>query len=221
MVSLNNEKWILRLTPKTHRNDKEIESELSFTLSLAEAEDLFICAPIKLDNGTYLGSFSPYKAEESWWAALYVHAKGVSCAGFNALTDPYLIEEWGRTLGRVHKKTATLGWQADENTPELWKTALRSIPHYYETHAGAISEKRIEELAAQSEIGSQVAERWKALREKLSSYPKLNTNYGIIHSDLNMGNYFGEFDENNKPIRLWVFDFDQSQLNWFAFDIAD
>ena len=220
LVTLDDQKWILRLTPKTHRNDKEIESELNFILSLAEAKDLFICTPIKLDNGTYIGSVSPYKPEESWWASLFVHAKGVSCANFNSLTDPCLIEEWGRTLGRVHNKIATLGWQIDENTSEQWKTALRSIPHYYETHGGAITEKRIEELASESECGKLVAEKWKALREKLSSYPKLNTNYGIIHSDLNMGNYFCEFDEGNKPIRLWVFDFDQSQLNWFGFDIA-
>ena len=220
LVSLGDQKWILRLTPDHHKQYNQIESELNFILCLGEAEDLNTCPPIKGDNGNYICSVAPYNSDEKWWAVLFTHAQGVSCENFTAFTNPYLIEEWGRVVGRMHKKISSLGWQVDENTPERWKIALRSTPQYYETHSGALTEERIEELAAESETGKLVAERWKMIKEKLRNYPKLNSNYGIIHGDLTMGNYFGEFDENNKPIRLWVFDFDQSQFNWLAVDIA-
>lgn len=60
----------------------------------------------------------------------------------------------------------------------------------------------------------QLYESYKLLIEKIGNLDKGIDSYGLIHGDINVGNFFVN-DEG-----ITVFDFDECQYSWFVEDIA-
>jgi len=59
------------------------------------------------------------------------------------------------------------------------------------------------------------AEREKVV-DYLNSLPKENDNFGLIHGDLHLGNFFIDITRN----KIAIFDFDDYVYGWFMMDIA-
>jgi len=209
--------WILRITPDDHRNSEEIKAELTFMSILTrENSNLNICDAIRNEHGDLFVSVTPYEDGKKWWAAVFNFAKG-SSDGFDVLANYEAVEEWGRCTGRMHKISSKYGCDSANTDSEEWKQILSAVPNWDQTHFGALSPSRIEELGKLSDKGAEVAADWKGLLERLNSIPKTSNSFGVVHGDLNLSNFFVEKGEQ---LRLWLFDFDQIQTNYFGCDIA-
>ena len=64
------------------------------------------------------------------------------------------------------------------------------------------------------EKDNDIIDKYANMKRWISSLPKSHTAYGLVHSDLNWGNYY-IYDKE-----LTIFDFDSCCYNWFIYDIA-
>ena len=93
------------------------------------------------------------------------------------------------------------------------------MPTCGQTHSGATEFQTLQSRAAEGDEWSQLL--LKVWEEKVSPFlaslgEKESSLYGVIHGDLNPGNFF--FQEEGDEV--WIFDFDQAHHNWFGFDLG-
>ena len=211
--------WILRVTPKYHRNYESIESELSYILTLHD-QNVPVSAPILSKENNFIVSI-PYSSEnEEWWGVLFHFAPGSSCTtNWIGITDLRIAEQWGVALAKIHKVSSENGFEITNETSENWQKVLKNIPKWDETHTGALSVSRVAELADFHPVGAKLHQRWSNFREKMDKITKTKDNYGVLHGDLNVSNFF-YYEVDGGKVELKVFDFDQFQMNFFAADIS-
>jgi Ser/Thr protein kinase RdoA (MazF antagonist) len=101
--------------------------------------------------------------------------------------------EWGRLTGRLHRESRM--YDPVSNRRASWVDQLPSLR----------PESDDDELALQ---------RLADLVRTLNSIPKSAESYGLIHADLHFWNF------SVSPGGLTVFDFDNSEYNWFVADLG-
>ena len=101
--------------------------------------------------------------------------------------------EWGRLTGRLHRESRKYETASIRRTS--WVDRLPSL----------VPESVDDEIAI---------ERLAHLAQTLDSLPKSTGSYGLIHADLHFWNFSVSSGE------LTVFDFDNSEYNWFAADLG-
>jgi Ser/Thr protein kinase RdoA (MazF antagonist) len=126
-------------------------------------------------------------------------------------TDLAVVEEWGRVLGKMHTLARTLMIQPGKWLCNIFLYGIKlTVEHYLE---------RIEEIGKQSDVAFRVHQHWLDVIARLEAIPKTPQTWGITHGDLNLSNFFVEHQADGSP-KLWLFDFDQSQLTWFSADMT-
>jgi amicoumacin kinase len=106
---------------------------------------------------------------------------------------PEIFVEWGRLTGRLHRESRR--YQPASEGRASWMGRLPSI----------IPESVDDEIALQ---------RLAQVTQTLNSLPKSTESYGLIHADLHFWNF------GVSPNGLTVFDFDNSEYNWFVADLG-
>ena len=106
---------------------------------------------------------------------------------------PAVFAAWGRLAGRLHRESRR--YEPVSNRRANWVDRLPSV----------ILESLDDEIALQ---------RLARTVETLNSIPKSNQSYGLIHADLHFWNF------SVSPGGLTVFDFDNSEYNWFISDLG-
>jgi Ser/Thr protein kinase RdoA (MazF antagonist) len=192
-VQMNGRKAVLRLTEPGHRSLKEIESELDWMNYLMKS-GVSIAAPIAAIDGRFVVEIS---GTGSFFAAVFELAPGKPLADNSPLSET-MVKTWGQYLGRLHRLTKQYrptnkiqprqNWDNDETLA----IARRSLDP-----ADEIPFKRLNELI-----------------EWMQSLPKEINSYGLVHCDLNRGNFFVHED------RITAFDFDDACYHWFVYDIV-
>jgi Ser/Thr protein kinase RdoA (MazF antagonist) len=129
-------------------------------------------------------------------AASFVKARGTQLAG-DAWT-PELIEEYGRTLGKLHALSKNYSAPVGSVQRPAWNERIMCEIYCLEStqHAGLIEYHQ--------EIMDQL--------EGLDKNPEV---YGLIHQDAHAGNFL--VDDTGK---LTLFDFDDCTYSWFVNDLA-
>jgi Ser/Thr protein kinase RdoA (MazF antagonist) len=102
--------------------------------------------------------------------------------------------EWGRLTGRLHRQSRKYQ-PAFGRRRASWGDQLPSV----------IPESVDDEIAM---------ERLAKVAEGVNSLPKSSDSYGLIHADLHFWNF------GVSPAGLTVFDFDNSEYNWFVADLG-
>jgi amicoumacin kinase len=102
--------------------------------------------------------------------------------------------DWGRLTGRLHRESRKYRPPFGRQRAS-WANRLPSV----------IPESGDDEIAM---------ERLAKVAEHLNSLPKSSESYGLIHADLHFWNFAVS------PAGLTVFDFDNSEYNWFAADLG-
>ncbi len=190
--SLGEEIYILRISHSDHRTLELVEAELEWVNFLA-VHQAFVSTPIKSVNDN-LVEVIKCDNQTYFTATAYVKAKGTH-VNKKAVKDDMLIN-YGYTVGILHqltkkyiaKNSKRLNWDKDL----LIVNALDYLP--------------------KSEI--EIYYKLKDLLVIINSLPKDINNFGLIHNDIHMGNFF--VNDNN----ITVFDFDDCTYMWFISDIA-
>lgn len=106
---------------------------------------------------------------------------------------PAIFFEWGRLMGRLHRVS-------------------RKYEPVFVRRASWI--ERLPSLVPESADDEIAMERLAQLAQTLDSMPRSTDSYGLIHADL----HFWNFSVSSGA--LTVFDFDNSEYNWFLADLG-
>jgi Ser/Thr protein kinase RdoA (MazF antagonist) len=113
------------------------------------------------------------------------------------MTDYALIAAWGAWFARFH----SVARKIRREQPALYA----AVRHWKTIHDHLLAEQPVDPMDATLE----------------QQDPSGDHCFGILHGDLNASNFFiTEQQQPMTPITLHVFDWDQLQLGWFAYDLA-
>jgi len=113
------------------------------------------------------------------------------------LCTPVIYREWGKIMGKMHHLAKNYVLREPSCHRPAWfeNDILANITHY---------------LQGQPIILEKIQE----LLDQLSQLPQDRDSYGLIHTDFTDVNFFVHDGQ------ITVFDFDDSEYHWFAYDIA-
>jgi amicoumacin kinase len=184
--------YILRIGHSDHRSLEMVEAELDFVNYLANNKSN-VSVPCLSINKRLVEVVDcedgSYFTITSYYKSQGSHMKR------DMLTDQFLIN-YGKTIGRFHHLTKDykpglhkrFNWDDDL----LIKEAQAYLP--------------VDELF--------VVEKLESIIKEINLIPRNRDNFGLIHTDIHMGNFFVSNNE------LTVFDFDDCAYQYFISDIA-
>jgi amicoumacin kinase len=186
-------KYILRFTPSTLRTPEGLEAELEWIRYLVE-NGMSVSEPIPSVHGKDIEQVSGTMID--FYATSFKHAPGRKIGYPECLGNPLLYELCGRMTGHLHelaKRYEPLARRHSWERNEYLLRARKYIPPEHEPILLALDE----------------------LKKLLASLPVTPDNFGLIHGDINVGNF--TVDETGE---ITLFDFDECQYSWYAEDIA-
>lgn len=186
-------KYILRFTPGTLRTQEGIEAELEWIRYLVE-NGMQVSEPIRSAQGIDVERVSGKMVD--FYATSFRHAPGRKIGYPECLNNPMLYNQCGRMTGHFHelaKRYEPLTRRHSWERNEYLLQARKYIPPEHAPILHALDE----------------------LKESLASLPVTPDNFGLIHGDINVGNF--TIDETGE---ITLFDFDECQYSWYAEDIA-
>ncbi|KRE38752.1 phosphotransferase enzyme family protein [Paenibacillus sp. Soil522] len=186
-------KYILRFTPSTLRTQEGLEAELEWIRYLAE-NGMSVSEPIPSAQGRDVECVSGKMVD--FYATSFRHAPGRKIGYPECLGNPLLYEQCGRMTSHLHKLTKRYEPLARRHSWERNEYLLRARKYIPPEHAPIL--RALDEL-----------------KERLASLPITPDNFGLIHGDINVGNF--TVDETGE---ITLFDFDECQYSWYAEDIA-
>ncbi len=190
----NDEKeFILRISHSSHRTYDQLLSELDFVNYLSN-HHANVSIPVYSVNHHLV---EKVEAKDSYFTvSSYIKAEGERPN--RSQFDESFFFNYGKTIGQFHKLAKN--YKPDEGVIKRFN--WDSDPLFI--HAKSY-------LPDTDEI---IYSRFKELINQLNRLPIHKNNYGLIHTDIHMGNFF------IKDNKLCVFDFDDCSYMWFISDIA-
>lgn len=187
--------YILRLTHSSHRSENLIKGELDFISYLS---DNGVSASIPVYS--QLGLFTErIDAGESFFIATsFEKAIGEKIGYPECLNNDDLFMKCGQITGKIHALSKKYKPSMVEIQRHDWKQN-----YYLQNMKNFIPEDQY-----------KLYESYKLLIGKIGNLNKGIDSYGLIHGDINVGNFFLKDEE------IIVFDFDECQYSWFVEDIA-
>lgn len=181
---------VLRLTHSSHRNKKEIESELSF-LNYIRENDANAAGSLASLNGNLVEEHIASDGSR-FFASMFEWADGKLPDSTNPqVWNDDLMFEWGKTIGKLH--ALTVNYPVTDH-----RVTWDEDPYVVEALQNKV-------------IGTYTKE----LLDEMGKYPRNKDSYGLIHSDVHQHNFFV-----NEAGKITVFDFDDLQYNYFIHDLA-
>lgn len=189
----NDKSYILRLSNFSTRNTDEINSELDWCSHLIDY-GVPLSKPLLSLNGlvTELVNYNEIKIT----ATLFEKARGAKLSYPEYLNNVEVFKELGRITGRIHNASKEYVPKNKMRHEWLENYYLKNVYNY-------IPEEKI-----------KIRNTYKNLVNYFKALPHDNNSFGLIHGDINVGN----FCISNNEITL--FDFDECQYSWFVEDIA-
>lgn len=181
--------FILRITDPTHRSIENLKAEASWIQYLADHK-VEVVLPLKTLKDEYVS----VSHDPNCFLMLFSKAKG-RLPTLEDITDDFIFY-WGSVMGKMHRVASSFQPSID--------FARSNITDSFKKSWDKVSDR------VNPEIANQVIN----LMETISLYHRNRDNYGVIHYDLHMRNFF--VNEG----RMTIFDFDDMQFGWFAYDIA-
>ncbi len=184
---------ILRLSKKDTRSYDEIEGELAFCQQLSE-HGVPLAKPMRSNNNRLIETITHHN--EVLYAVAFEKAPGIKLSYPDYLNDETLFEQLGEVTGKLH--TASKKLEPNSLTRPSWKENM-----YLKRFNTAIPAEK-----------KAIHRSFYALINELDTMPKDDKTFGLIHGDINVGNF--HYDQGN----ITLFDFDECQYSWYIEDIA-
>lgn len=186
--------YIVRITHSSHRSKDDIQAEMDFIFYLA-SHGASVSTPIRTKNDELIALI--LLEDSSYFiVSAFTKARGESPTKEN-VTDK-VIFNYGKTIGEFHALTKK--YHISPNAPKRmnWdEDSLIVNAHKYLKEEDIIILERLHELMGE-----------------IKKIPTNHDNYGLIHTDIHMGNFFIKGEE------ISVFDFDDASYQYFVSDIA-
>ncbi|NOU72542.1 phosphotransferase [Paenibacillus sp. LMG 31458] len=186
-------KYILRFTPSTLRTWDGLAAEIEWIRYLSENG-------LSVSDSVYSVDGKDFERIQGNMIDFYVtsfrHAPGRKIGYPECLGNSILYEQCGRMTGRLHDLAKEYKPTAKRHTWENNEYLLRARNY--------IPSEQQQILLALDE-----------LKSLLASLPVTVDNFGLIHGDINVGNF--TVDESGE---ITLFDFDECQYSWYTEDIA-
>ncbi|MBU5592789.1 phosphotransferase [Clostridium sp. MSJ-4] len=187
--------YILRLIHSSHRKEEAVKGELDWILYLAN-NGVSASKPIYSIRDRLTERIS---AKDSYFIATsFEKAIGKKIGYPECINNQELFEKCGEITGRMH----LLSKQYIPSTKEIQRHEWTE--NYYL--------QNIKKFIPTSQY--EIHESYKVLINKINHLEKDSNSFGIIHGDINVGNFLLSDEGIN------IFDFDECQYSWFVEDIA-
>ncbi|MFC5529607.1 phosphotransferase enzyme family protein [Cohnella yongneupensis] len=186
-------KYILRFTPSTLRTSEGLAAEIEWIRYLSD-NGLSVSEPVLSVDGKDFERVQGSKMD--FFMTSFKHAPGHKIGYPECLGNSILYEQCGRVTGRLHELAKRYKPMAKRHTWECNEYLLRASNYIPLEHRPILL--ALDELKAH-----------------LAGLPVTADNFGLIHGDINVGNF--TVDESGK---ITLFDFDECQYSWYAEDIA-
>lgn len=190
---LENQSFILRISKASVRSLERITSELDFLLHLDKV-GISVSLPIQSKDSKLIEEISDDK--DIYYLVAFNKAHGAHITYPEYLANPNLYYDLGKVTGKIHK--------ASKSFPQYLNDRNDWHENYYVNHVSDYIPSN-----EQSKIDSL-----KSILDDLKMIPINSNNYGLIHGDINIGNFFVDID------KITMFDFDECQNSWYIEDIA-
>jgi Ser/Thr protein kinase RdoA (MazF antagonist) len=181
----------LRFGHSSHMTLDLVTAEIDWVVYLLD-NDVPAVTPVKSENGTYVERIG--KGNDSYNVVAFVRAEGEQLDfGDPKSWNDAVIKDWGKTIGRMHSVTKDYKHKSTkryEFRPELDMALIKGE-----------SEK--------------VKESIKGLFKRMHELPRGRDTYGLVHSDIHVGNFFVKDDRISA-----ILDFDRACYKWFISEIA-
>lgn len=192
-VNRNDKPYILRLTHSSHRSKEELKGELKW-INYLNGHGINVSLVHESVNGE-LVEVVPV-GDSNFYVCLFDKAPGSPVQLNSPEFGPELFEKWGAITARMHLVTET--YDASETKRLRWdEDDLIELEKYIDP----VEDKDIIEGNRQ-------------LVTSIQQLPQTKESFGLIHSDIHMGNFF--YHEGD----IHVFDFDDAMYFYFVSDIA-
>lgn len=189
----NDSLYILRLSVKPYDYVNSIKAEVHWVRYLA-LNGIQVPLPIMTTDGQLTAI---YNEDERWVVATaFQMAPGIFFDSEPQMWGFSLFHQWGELMGKIHRLTKSYNPGDPNLKREEWGPAKMDNPHLQEGNYRILHDKL------------------RSLESKISSFPKDENSYGLIHYDFHPYNFL--IDQG----KITVFDFDDSIYGWFALDIG-
>ncbi|WP_219836127.1 phosphotransferase enzyme family protein [Paenibacillus sp. R14(2021)] len=191
--SKNDSQYILRLSEKSFDYVNRINAEVHWVRYLAE-NGIQASLPITTTDGELT---AVYNENEKWViATAFQMASGIFFDREPGMWGPSLFHQWGELMGKIHSLTKSYNPGDLSLKRAEWGPAILDNPHLREGSYRILLDKL------------------QSLESLISSFPKDEKSYGLIHYDFHPYNFL--IDQG----KITVFDFDDAIYGWFALDIG-
>jgi len=187
----DNTEYILRLVHSDHRIYQHVIAEIEFIDYLAH-HGACVSTVVKSVNDKIVEKIKINKTE---YFTVTVFVRGLGDRISESLEKPKFWEDLGEQIGLLHKLTKTFN---PKHKRSIW----------YDDTLYQLAPKVLED-----ELG--ILEKLNQRIEEIKSFEKTEDNYGLIHTDLHIGNMVID-----KLGKLTFFDFDDSAYKHFISDLA-
>jgi len=187
--------YILRFTHSSHRSDNLIKGELDWVLYLIN-NGVLASKPIYSISGNL--SEKIHIGGSYFTATSFEKATGRKIGYPECISNKDLFEKCGRLTGKMHFLSKKYIPSSKEIKRPDW-----SHNYYLQNIKKYISADQF-----------KIFESYDDIVNRINKLCKDSDSFGIIHGDINVGNFFLD----NKDIN--IFDFDECQYSWFIEDIA-
>jgi Ser/Thr protein kinase RdoA (MazF antagonist) len=200
--TLHNQPMILRVSYRKDRPLTQVQAEVDFINYLAD-HGVRVSKAVPSVNGNLV---EPLQVEGLQYNLVsFVKARGMRVPDNHyryregGTIDEY-CQNWGQILGQMHRLTRQYAPHSPARTRPDW-LALYSW-------------ERIDQCIPTK--WSHVRQKFVALLSGLADLPKATDAYGLIHADVNDGNFCVDYDNGD----ITLFDFDDASYGWFVYELA-
>lgn len=188
--------YIVRFTPMNNRSEQQVLGELDWIRYLAY-NGIAASAPV-LSRGGRLSESIVLEDGRAYHCVVFGRAPGKQVSYPDCLKDNALYERLGELTGRLHALSGS--YQPSDETVRRhdWSG------NWFLNH--------IDLIPATQRL---VRDSYHHLLDELRALPQDAEAYGLIHGDINVGNF--TVDDQGT---ITLFDFDEAQYSWFVEDIA-
>jgi len=137
--------------------------------------------------------------DEVFFVTSFMKAEGKVPDESQFSSDPISLQKLGQLTGRIHALS------------KKYEPKNKTIRRYDWHENNYLLKRKLYIPDSQSAVHNKCTE----LMTTLHSLPKENDSYGLIHGDLNYGNF-----SISTSGKITVFDFDECEYGWFMSDIA-
>ena len=185
--------YILRLTTPQVRTFSQVQGEVEWMIYLTNC-GIPLSQPIPSKEGNTVEYIKTDK--QNYNAVVFQYAKGKKLTYPEYLGHESLYETLGEITAKMHK--ASRAYQPKTKKRHTY------LDNYYLNHVTTYIPK----------TKKNIYQVQKELMSDLEKLPKNERNFGLIHGDINIGNFHADEEQ------VTLFDFDECQYSWYIEDIA-